>query len=589
MITNQQKIIGTKRRYVEVSAVPGSGKTHTLIRRVQRLRETVPAEQILVLSFSNASVAELNTRMKMLSDQSNDDCFDNVTVSTTHALALKYANHKSVLSDNQANELMAQAIIEVKKDCRKGVLWASQTDSVIKRRMTQLDELLAATHIKLVLGLLNVKRASRIKALESLTHSQFQPLNAYRIVLIAVFKKYKAIKRNNALTDFGDMLEQSAKQINESVSIPFTHILVDEYQDCSAAQAHLIANLARLEGRSLMVFGDLYQGIYGFAGSAYTPLQKTLEGVHAMTLPLSRRLTAQTAALASAVSGLKGEHAIKTDRKGEMPVLVCDETQSAQTEKIVQHILKLINEGVEANQIAILARTKALLHPAEQLLRGRNIETNRMSLKRNSAHALKVLRLVSLVERCKKDKQKIDAELLKGALPSIKLDDDDRWKKQAAELKKVARTPSLEGRYKQCAKIYLRLLGGVLADAELRADVNRWEPKCRDYQTDKAMRAAIREMRGDKVVTGTIHAAKGREWKHVLVVGATDGLLPIHFAKDEQSIAQERNMMYVAITRAKDSVRLYHAPTNYARGRKTFEKLSQFLDTPAVRKCFRVE
>lgn len=75
----------------------------------------------------------------------------------------------------------------------------------------------------------------------------------------------------------------------------------------------------------------------------------------------------------------------------------------------------------------------------------------------------------------------------------------------------------------------------------------------------------------------------------MLIVGVTDGLLPIHFAKDEHSIGQERNMMYVAVTRAKDSVRLYHAPTNYARGRKCFENLSCFLDTPDVRKCLKVE
>jgi DNA helicase-2/ATP-dependent DNA helicase PcrA len=72
-------------------------------------------------------------------------------------------------------------------------------------------------------------------------------------------------------------------------------------------------------------------------------------------------------------------------------------------------------------------------------------------------------------------------------------------------------------------------------------------------------------------------------------VGATEGLLPIHYAKDEHSMGQERNLTYVAITRAKDTVRLYHAPTNYARGRKRFEKLCRFLDTPAVRKTMRRE
>ena len=580
----QRKIVGTKRRYVEVSAAPGSGKTHTLLGRVQQLRETVPAEQIVVLSFSNESVGELRKRIKAMST----DCFTNVTVCTTHALALKYTDQKSVLSEKRAIELVGQAIRAVRRDCQKSVLWTFKSESVKQRRMAQLDELLTTNNIKRTHSLLTFTRASRQKVSESVT-GQFKSLVPYVSVLTAIRNKYKVIKKDNAVVDFGDMLANSAKNINGGVSIPFTHILVDEFQDCSAAQTHLITVFAKLEGRSLMVFGDLYQGIYGFAGANHTPLSSVLDNVHQMSLPVSRRLTSQTATLASAVAGLKGKKAIQTNRDGAMPILVCDKTQSEQTEKIVQHILKLINQGVEPSEIALLGRTKALLHPVEQLLLGHDVQTNRMGYTRHTKHALRVLKLVSIVYRCEKDNAKVLPERLIKAFPFIAGVDDEKWKKQATDLNKVARTPSLGGRYIKCAKIYLRLNDGIRADAERRADVNRWEAKCNDFKTAKSMRLAIRAMRVEKVVTGTIHAAKGREWKHVLVVGATDGLLPIHFAKDEHSIEQERNMMYVAITRAIDTVRLYHAPSNYARGRKTFEDVSRFLATPDVRKCFSVE
>ena len=84
-------------------------------------------------------------------------------------------------------------------------------------------------------------------------------------------------------------------------------------------------------------------------------------------------------------------------------------------------------------------------------------------------------------------------------------------------------------------------------------------------------------------VTSTIHAAKGGEWDHVFIVGVTEGLLPLYLEmNDEHSLVEERNLLYVAITRARKTVQLYHAPTGHARSRKNFSDLSRFLDEPAV-------
>lgn len=79
------------------------------------------------------------------------------------------------------------------------------------------------------------------------------------------------------------------------------------------------------------------------------------------------------------------------------------------------------------------------------------------------------------------------------------------------------------------------------------------------------------------VTTSTIHAAKGREWDHVFVVGMADGQLPLHLAKGEQMLAEERRLLYVAVTRARESVRLYYAPVFHSRTRQLFEQPSRFL------------
>ena len=103
------------------------------------------------------------------------------------------------------------------------------------------------------------------------------------------------------------------------------------------------------------------------------------------------------------------------------------------------------------------------------------------------------------------------------------------------------------------------------------------------------MRDALRAMPKETIVTGTIHAAKGLEWEHVFIVGATDGYLPLYHARDKAQLGEERNLLYVAVTRAREAVRLYHAPCKHAKSRQRFESPSTFLTKAAVRETLQVE
>lgn len=584
--TSNNRIIKTREKHAEVMACPGSGKSTTLLQRIQHLLHTVPAEQILILSFSNASVNELKSRIKAFtkSDQVAASEWSKVTVQTAHAFSLTLIKQQEVLTEKKAHALLKKSLNSLRRDCNRGELWSDASTKIKQRRTKQLEELLQPHHIKEVLNLLAVARASKQSVTGTVIMSQFESLVQYVKVLRAVCSKYASTKKTAGVIDYTDMLVRAATAIEGGTTIPYTHILVDEYQDCSAAQTHLLAQLATSTGCSLMVFGDKNQAIFGFAGSSYTPLSSVLDGVQQLTLPVSYRLTAQTAALASAVAQL-GTKSIQTKSDGDMPTLIKDTSLKDQLAHIVQHIQELLDGGTQPQQIAVLARTKAQLHTVEQSLLGQNVQTSRMGSKWNRNHALRVLRLVRIVERCEKSEKKITPKMLRDKLfcsagKSI-------WKRESLALKKVSRSSSLEGRYKQCAKVYLRLMGGVRADAELRADVNRWESFCRGHVNALAMRDTILAMNTKSVVTGTIHAAKGREWEHVLITGLTDGLLPIHYARDKRAIAEERNLLFVAITRARKMVRLYHAPTNHARSRQRFEDISRFLKKPAVRKTLR--
>lgn len=121
------------------------------------------------------------------------------------------------------------------------------------------------------------------------------------------------------------------------------------------------------------------------------------------------------------------------------------------------------------------------------------------------------------------------------------------------------------------------MLGGSRQNKDIQHELARWEPLCSRYDSSVVMRAALKTIPPEKVVTATIHAAKGRAWKHVRVVGVTEGLLPIYHAKDESAMNEEMRLMYVAVTRAIDTLKLYHAPMTHTRSGNTFDELSRFV------------
>ena len=97
------------------------------------------------------------------------------------------------------------------------------------------------------------------------------------------------------------------------------------------------------------------------------------------------------------------------------------------------------------------------------------------------------------------------------------------------------------------------------------------------------MRTAVRAIApvAPVAVTCIIHAANIMEWAHVLISGVTNELL-LYLSQDTAALAEERNLLYVAITRAQQTLRLYHAPAWHARSRQRFAKLSRFIDSPSV-------
>lgn len=597
-----QQIVTTQEPYVEVLASPGSGKTHTLIARLSHLLASgVPAAQILVLSFSNEAVRELRRRLDLAALDPNSPLpqhpYSDIRIETAHAFARSLLRKPStLLKDGPQRKLLKSVLKGMRRRMSNGKLWTDLPTEQRRKRREHLEELQQPHKLRWLLALFDRARASGVTvktalqqaALDNDIHSQ-QSIPAPALVA-AVFRHYQQEKEKNAGMNFGDMLHKGIQRLQQAktgkkFTANFQHILVDEYQDCGAAQVQLIAALARQCRASVMVFGDPLQSIYGFTGSQYQRLASVLPTARTLSLPTSRRLTSQTAALACAVVQQPAE-AIRTLRSGRKPILTCSADENVQARTIARDIKRLIASGVPANQIAVLSRVKALLNPVEAELVALSINTARIGQRRELQHVMNVLRLVRLHRRYHRKQQPIEADRILRFKTEGRVIEQGDAEKTAKKLMGIPLPYSFAGQYKACCNAYLGLLGGVRAtiNEDIAHEINRWEAHSSQYTTLADFRQGIQAMAANQqqhVTTGTIHAAKGREWAHVLIVGVTDGILPHRSARDADTLMQEQNLMYVAVTRASDRARLYHSPTHNARTRQYFEKVSRFLDARA--------
>jgi DNA helicase-2/ATP-dependent DNA helicase PcrA len=355
--------------------------------------------------------------------------------------------------------------------------------------------------------------------------------------MATLYAKYEEEKKRRRLVDFDDLLLLCARALRDDGEFAagqrwrFRHLFVDEFQDVNPAQAALLEGW-RGGSDDLCVVGDPNQAIYAWNGAEPTFLTRFCDREPRATvvrLDDNFRSSPQILAVAGAVLGDAAGAAMRPHcADGRLPVVRSHADERAEAQAVARGLRDRRRPGTPWARLAVLARTNAQLVVLEEALRAAGVPYRVRGgspfLDRNEVgEALTALRRRpgSFSERV-------------SWLHDTVLEDDDATPAAIERRGNVAELVRLAQEYTS--------VGGVPSvegfvswlDATLRAD---------DGATPT-----------DGVDLATFHAAKGLEWPIVFLVGLERGLVPIGHAKTPDAEAEERRLLYVAITRAEQEL-----------------------------------
>ena len=378
---------------------------------------------------------------------------------------------------------------------------------------------------------------------------------------------YEDAKNERGVIDFEDILIYLCGMLQERADVAsivrkqYRSFVVDEFQDVNLLQARLLD--LWLGGRhDVCVVGDVAQTIYSFTGASpdyLTGFGRKHPGARIVELTRDYRSTPQIVSLANDVlarsSQREGTVRLSSQRDGGAQVTYRTyDDDRAEAEGVAAAIADLIDAGMAPHSIAVLMRTNGQSQAFEEALGARGIPV-----------------------------------AVAGGKPFFARDD---VRTAISRLRAAAAAATDEGSVGEIVRDVLSGVGWAPEAPSGQAGSERWSnmnaivgwADDSQAQTLPAFVAELDErvayqVEPDKagVELATIHAAKGLEWDAVFLVGVAEGLLPISYAKTAAAREEERRLLYVAITRARDLLTVSWARSRGADGRGK-RKRSRLLD-----------
>ena len=612
-----------------ILAGAGTGKTTTLCARVGCLIEGgASPERILLLTFTRRAAREMIARAVALTGAYGGGA-RRIVGGTFHAMAHRFVRgHAAALGLTADFGLLDAGDAADLIDLVRQEQGHAESGRRFPRKHT-----LADVYSRTV----NAQRPVR-----AVIEAAFPWCVEHSDAMAGLFRAYTARKRALGVLDLDDLLlfwRALARDPDAGARLAggFDHVLVDEYQDVNELQVEVVAALAGY-GATVTAVGDDFQAIYGFrSASADHLLGFTERFPGAATVLLERNyrggqplLDLANAIAAEAEIGIpKTLRAVRAG--GERPELVFCRDQAQEAAEICDRVLAARERGMLLREQAVLARTGHDTDLLELELSRRRIPFVKYGGLRylEAAHVKDFLALLRLTDRITDEmswfrllmllegvgparaRRCLDQLLAGGLLSPTQL--PQRWSDARKHLPAVAQeqgdpvaaalaagpdaerlrdalAPIVRAHYMDGAVRVqdLDALCGLARDAgDLRTFVAEL---LLDPPTSSADLAGPALQDEDWLVLSTVHSAKGLEWQAVHLVAAYDGNFPSDLAAgSRESLAEERRLLYVALTRARRSLTVYVPRRYYHRKDRSdshgYGKGSRFLSAAAQACC----
>ncbi|MEV1062476.1 ATP-dependent DNA helicase UvrD2 [Streptomyces sp. NPDC050263] len=556
----QREVATALRGPVCVLAGAGTGKTRAITRRIAygvRAGILHPSS-VLAVTFTNRAAGEMRGRLRQLGAQG-------VQARTFHSAALRQLQYfwpKAIGGSlPRLVDRKFQLVSDAAAACRIRLDRGELRDAIAEIEWSKVTQTVPADY-----------------ALAAAKAGREIPRDPAEIAQL--YAAYEDLKRERAVIDFEDVLLltvavlQDRHDIAEQVRAQYQHFVVDEYQDVSPLQQRLL-ELWLGDRDNLCVVGDASQTIYSFTGATPDHLldfRTRHPGATVVKLVRDYRSTPQVVHLAngllSQARGRAADHRlelISQREPGPEPGYADYTDEPAEAEGAARRIRDLLGAGVPAAEIAILFRTNAQSETYEQALadlgipyqlRGAERFFDRPEVRKAIAALRAAARfggndtlLEDTVDLPSQVRAVLSGEGWTAQPPAGSGAVRERWESLAALVNLAQDFTAAQP-------------GATLADLVAELD-------------ERANAQHAPTVQG--VTLASLHSAKGLEWDVVFLVGVAEGMMPISYAKTDEQIEEERRLLYVGVTRARERLHVSWALSRSPGGRAS-RRPSRFLD-----------
>lgn len=597
-----------------IIAGAGTGKTNTLAHRVAHLLiHGVAPERILLLTFTRRAAQEMLSRAERIAADTVRErggrapFHPNATrllwSGTFHAignrLLREYAHSLgldpafSVLDRGDAADLL---------DILRQELGLARKE----RRFPRKDTCLAIYSHRVNTG----------GALQSTLDEMFPWCSEWTDDLTRLYRKYVETKQAQQLLDYDDLLLywqvlMQEASLAQDVGARFDHVLVDEYQDTNALQAQIL-HAMKPAGEGLCVVGDDAQAIYSFRAATVENIlefpQRFTPAARVITLELNYRSTQPILDAANTLMREASRQYQKelrsTGGAQRKPAHVAVEDDKAQALYVVEQVLAAREQGTLLRRQAVLMRNSHHSDVLEVELVRRNIPYVKygglkfleaahvkdvlallrwLDNPRNRLAGFRVLQLLpgfgpANADRCLKVFEAGGYSLDTLAAYQVPAAADESWPLLMTLLGALGGERQWAGQMQQVRRWYEPHLHRLYDAAQVRSgDIDQLEKIATQFDSRERFISELTldppnvsgDLAGppgvdeDYLILSTVHSAKGQEWDNVYVLNVADGNFPNeHAAGKPHTIEEERRLLYVAMTRAKQDLQLI-APLKY--------------------------